>query len=764
MRWGRTDMTNFANFSILFVGILSSLQFFIPLFGKKIDKKTLNYLISSISTTCFVFLSISLMILILAYVKSDFSLLNVWSNSHTSKPLIYKISGSWGNHEGSMLLWCWVMSLYGFFVTLNFQRISSDFKTKILMFQGILCFGFIVFLKFKSNPFEKLFPIPEEGIGLNPLLQDPGLAFHPPFLYLGYVGLSIVWSFALAGLFNESFDKDWATKTKPWVIVSWIFLSIGITLGSYWAYYELGWGGFWFWDPVENASLIPWIVATALMHSIIVMEKRGILVNWCILLSILGFALSMVGTFIVRSGLLTSVHAFANDPDRGLFILSLIAIYIIGSLFVFAIKPIKTDQLAKYNLLSKDFFLIINNLLLIVSALTIFIGTIYPMILEIFSGDRISVGPPFYTITVIPIIFLFSILASIAIFLPWGKLKTNFKYAKILILFLLSLFLTLIFYIYFDVQNIFSNIGVFVSFWILLSSVYGLINRRKKISLSSFFGHSGLGILILGCSISISSQKQYEGPMSLNENLKIGDYKVRFLSVEDGNGPNYINSTGNFSLEGAGRIIKLSAEKRFYPVEKSMTTEAGIYSKYFSHVYIILGEKINSDEWMVRIWFKPLVSLIWIGALIASLGGLLSLLDKIIFKPNFRYLVFLFIFLFSYPINSYSDNISIYESELIESRIKSINQNIRCLVCESQTIDESNSPLAKDLREIVREKVLNNETDENIYNYFRERYGDYIIMKPPFKNNTLLLWIAPFVFIIMGLFIIFKYQKKHTGN
>jgi len=478
----------------------------------------------------------------------------------------------------------------------------------------------------------------------------------------------------------------------------------------------------------------------------------------------LGFALSMVGTFIVRSGLLTSVHAFANDPDRGIFILSLIAIYIVGSLFVFAIKPIKTNQLAKYNLLSKDFFLIINNLLLIVSALTIFIGTIYPMILEIFSGDRISVGPPFYTITVIPIIFLFTILASMAIFLPWGKLKTNFEYTKILILFLLSLFLTLIFYIYFDVQNIFSNIGVFVSFWILLSSVYGFINRRKKISFSSFFGHSGLGILILGCSISISSQKQYEGPMSLNENLKIGNYKVRFLNVEDGNGPNYINSTASFSIENAGRIIKLSAEKRFYPVEKSMTTEAGIYSKYFSHVYIILGEKINSDEWMVRIWFKPMVSLIWIGALITSLGGLLSLLGKIKFMPNFRYLFFLFILLFSYPINSYSDNVSIYETEQIESRIKYINQNIRCLVCESQTIDESNSPLAKDFREIVRKKVLNNETDESIYNYFRERYGDYIIMKPPFKNNTLLLWIAPFVFLMMGLFIIFKYQKGHSDN
>ena len=757
-------MINFANSSVLIVAILSLMQFFIPLFGKIFSLKTLNYTISFISISCFTLLSISFLTLIFAYINSDFSLLNVWSNSHTSKPLIYKISGSWGNHEGSMLLWCWVMSLYGFFVAINFQKISSDFKTKILMFQGILSFGFIIFLKFKSNPFEKLFPVPEEGIGLNPLLQDPGLAFHPPFLYLGYVGLSIVWSFALAGLFNDSFDRNWATKTKPWVILSWVFLSIGITLGSYWAYYELGWGGFWFWDPVENASLIPWIVATALMHSIIVMEKRGILINWCILLSILGFALSMVGTFIVRSGLLTSVHAFANDPDRGLFILSLIAIYIIVSLFIFAIKPIKTNQLSQYNFLSKDFFLIINNLLLIVSALTIFVGTIYPMILEIFSGERISVGTPFYTITVIPIIFLFSVLAPMAIFLPWGKLRVNFKYLKIFLLLVVSSLFTWIFYIYFDVQNIFSNLGVFVSFWIILASLYALIIKNKKPSFSSFFGHLGLGILILGCSISISSQKQYEGPLSFNENIVIGDFKVKFLDVEDGTGPNYINSTGSFSLEKSGRIIILTAEKRFYPVEKSITTEAGIYSKYFSHIYIILGEKINSEEWMVRIWFKPLVSLIWIGALITAFGGILSLFKKINVRMNFKYLFLLIIFLFSFPINSYSNVIDNNEVEQIENRIKSINQNIRCLVCESQTIDESNSPLAKDLRSIVRSKVLNNETDESIYNYFRERYGDYIIMKPPFKNSTFFLWIAPFIFLIIGFVLILKYQRKQNGS
>jgi len=757
-------MTSFADLSILFVAIFSLLQFLSPLSGNKINMENLNYIVSFFSISSFILLTISFSILILAYVNSDFSLLNVWSNSHTSKPLIYKISGSWGNHEGSMLLWCWVMSLYGFLVAINFQKISSNFKIRILMFQGILSFGFITFLKFKSNPFEKLFPIPEEGIGLNPLLQDPGLAFHPPFLYLGYVGLSIVWSFALAGLFNESFDRDWATKTKPWVIISWIFLSVGITLGSYWAYYELGWGGFWFWDPVENASLIPWIVATALMHSILVMEKRGILVNWCILLSILGFALSMVGTFIVRSGLLTSVHAFANDPDRGLFILTLIAIYIVGSLLVFAIKPIRQIKISQYNLLSKDFFLIINNLLLIVSALTIFIGTIYPMILEIFSGDRISVGTPFYTITVVPIIFLFSFLAPIAIFLPWGKIRAKFEYIKIFILLVLSLLLTWIFYIYFNIQNIFSNLGVFASFWIILSSIQGLIKKHNNVSLSSFFGHVGLGILILGCSVSISSQKQFEGPLNLNEKINIGDYKVKFLNVKDGNGPNYINSTGNFSLEKADKIIKLSAEKRFYPVEKSVTTEAGIYSKYFSHIYIILGEKINSEEWVVRIWYKPLVSLIWIGALITAFGGLLSLYKNINFKKNLKYLIFLLIFLCSHSLNTFASQNNNYETEQIENRIKSINQNIRCLVCESQTIDESNSPLAKDLRSIVRQKVLNNETDENIYNYFRERYGDYIIMKPPFKFNTFLLWIAPFLFLIFGIAIIYKFQKKQNGS
>ena len=762
-------MIEFASLSILFVAVLSLLQFLFPIVFS-IDKfKSLNFIVSSISIISFILLSISFCILIFSYINSDFSLLNVWSNSHTSKPLIYKISGSWGNHEGSMLLWCWVMALYGFFVTINIQKLTSYFKLRILMFQGILCFGFVTFLKLKSDPFEKLSPVPSEGIGLNPLLQDPGLAFHPPFLYLGYVGLSIVWSFALAGLYNKKFDKSWATHTKPWVILSWIFLSIGITLGSYWAYYELGWGGFWFWDPVENASLIPWIVATALMHSILVMEKRGTLANWCILLSILGFALSMVGTFIVRSGLLTSVHAFANDPDRGLFILSLIAIYIIGSLLVFSIKPIGHQINSKNNILSKDFFLVINNLLLIVSALTIFIGTIYPMILEIFSGERISVGTPFYTITVIPIIFLISLIAAMAMFLPWGKLNFRVPSVKIIILFILSLLITYIFYSYFSIEKIFSIIGVFVSIWIMSASIYSFFVKRNIITLSSSFGHLGLGILILGCSVSISSQKQYEGTLAFGEDIDIGNYKVKFLNVEDIKGQNYISSSGVFSVKKIlGEEIIINAEKRFYPVEKSMTTEAGIYSEYFSHVYIILGEKIDTEEWIVRIWFKPLISLIWIGALITALGGVLSLFKNKKFKFNLRYNrynILLLIFFFFYPLSIYSyEIIDFNKNEIIENRISKINQNIRCLVCDSQTIDDSNSQLAKDLRLIVRKKVLNNETDEEIYSYFRERYGDYIIMKPPFKFNTIFLWLAPILFLIFGIKLIYNNQKKINGN
>ena len=757
-------MVSIANVSIILVILLSMFQFFIPVIFLGRKKMTLINAVPFIATASFFLLSVSFFILILSYINSDFSLFNVWSNSHTSKPLIYKISGSWGNHEGSMLLWCWVMSLYGFLVSLNIQKISHSFKIRILMFQGILCFGFVLFLFFGSNPFLILDPAPVEGVGLNPLLQDPGLAFHPPFLYLGYVGLSIVWSFALAGLFNQKFDKDWAKITRPWVLISWIFLTIGITLGSFWAYYELGWGGFWFWDPVENASLIPWIITTALFHSILVMEKRGSLANWCILLSIIAFAMSMVGTFIVRSGLITSVHAFATDPNRGIFILTLISIYIVASLLIFALKPIKSIDFLKYRIFSKDFFLILNNLFLMTAAFTVFIGTVYPMILEIFSGERISVGTPFYTITVIPIIFLISIFAPVAVFLPWGNLEIKKQYKKYITPYLLIILSSWLVCFYMNISSVMSFIGVFVSFWIIYLSIYSYFSKVIYSSLSSFLGHAGLGLFIMGASISIASQEDFESSVKVNSSINIAGYSIDFRGVEDKKGPNYISSTGIFIINDDGNTSILNPEKRFYPVERSVTTEAAIMSQFLSHIYIVLGEKVGDEEWVVRIWYKPFITLIWIGAFLTALGGIFSLLNRKKFSYNFFTILYFFIISLAIPISSIAETSeSIKFDNAIEKRIHSINQNIRCMVCESQTIDDSNSPLAKDLRSIVRDKVMNGETDIEIYDFFRKRYGDYIIFKPPLRLNTLLLWFTPIFVFIFGFFIIYLNQRKILG-
>ena len=754
-------MVSIANVSIILVILLSMFQFFIPVIFLGRKKMTLINAVPFIATASFFLLSVSFFILILSYINSDFSLFNVWSNSHTSKPLIYKISGSWGNHEGSMLLWCWVMSLYGFLVSLNIQKISHSFKIRILMFQGILCFGFVLFLFFGSNPFLILDPAPVEGVGLNPLLQDPGLAFHPPFLYLGYVGLSIVWSFALAGLFNQKFDKDWAKVTRPWVLISWIFLTIGITLGSFWAYYELGWGGFWFWDPVENASLIPWIITTALFHSILVMEKRGSLANWCILLSIIAFAMSMVGTFIVRSGLITSVHAFATDPNRGIFILTLISIYIVASLSIFALKPIKSGGFLKYRIFSKDFFLILNNLLLMTAAFTVFIGTVYPMILEIFSGERISVGTPFYTITVIPIIFLFSILAPVAVFLPWGNLEIKKQYKKYITPYLLIILSSWFVCFYMKISSFMPFVGVFVSFWIIYLSIFSYSSKISYSSLSSFFGHVGLGLFIMGASISISSQEDFERSVKVNSSINIAGYSIDFKGVEDKKGPNYISSTGIFIVNDSGNTSILNPEKRFYPVERSVTTEAAIMTKFLSHIYIVLGEKVGDEEWVVRIWYKPFITLIWIGALLTALGGLFALVNRKKFSYSFFKIVCFFVISIAIPTGSNAGTLETKEFDyVIEKRIHSINQNIRCMVCESQTIDDSNSPLAKDLRSIVRNKVLNGETDIEIYDFFRKRYGDYIILKPPLRLNTLLLWFTPIFIFIFGFLIIYLNQRN----
>ena len=730
---------------------------FIQLFTVILNKGYFKYalIISYMAVIHFLSISLAFLILIYGFIISDFTIQNVLENSHSLKPMIYKISGSWGSHEGSMLLWCWVMAFYGFLITINKQSLKKETKSLILLFQGFLSFGFVFYLYFLSNPLESSNILSEEGYGLNPLLQDPGLAFHPPFLYLGYVGLSIVWSFALAGLIRNTINKEWARNIRIWALTSWVFLTIGISLGSWWAYYELGWGGYWFWDPVENVSLIPWIIATALIHNLLALEKKEILINWSVLLSLLGFILSIIGTFIVRSGLITSVHAFASDPTRGIFIILLLFLVTLLSLSIYAKNYIKKQPNVELNFFSKETFLIINNLLLSVIAFTVFLGTIYPLIIETINNNRISVGPPFYNITVIPFAILLAFFSALGPILAWNQNSIKQLLRNISIPLGLTLIITIVIFFMFENLSLIIFIGLFSGIWLFLNSLNNLTHIRFQglNNWASFFAHSGFAILILGVSISSSHQNEYEGKLDINNQINFSGYILKFESFNEEIVENYITTKGKFKLSRNDNEFFLYPEKRFYPIEQSQTTEAAIISSNLSQFYLVLGEQINDKSWVIRIWYKPMIMLIWIGGLFMGIGGLLSLVKRINIKPAKQ--ISFFIMLMFLSGNLFADN----KIQNNEDRVTDISLQIRCMVCQSQTIDDSDAPLAKDLKQLVRKMVYEGKSNDEIFDFLRSKYGDYILMKPRFNLSNILLWFGPFFIFILGIFAVLKVFK-----
>ena len=730
---------------------------FIQLFTVILNKGYFKYalIISYMAVIHFLSISLAFLILIYGFIISDFTIQNVLENSHSLKPMIYKISGSWGSHEGSMLLWCWVMAFYGFLITINKQSLKKETKSLILLFQGFLSFGFVFYLYFLSNPLESSNILSEEGYGLNPLLQDPGLAFHPPFLYLGYVGLSIVWSFALAGLIRNTINKEWARNIRIWALTSWVFLTIGISLGSWWAYYELGWGGYWFWDPVENVSLIPWIIATALIHNLLALEKKEILINWSVLLSLLGFILSIIGTFIVRSGLITSVHAFASDPTRGIFIILLLFLVTLLSLSIYARNYIKKQPNVELNFFSKETFLIINNLLLSVIAFTVFLGTIYPLIVETINNNRISVGPPFYNITVIPFAILLAFFSALGPILAWNQNSIKQLFRNISIPLGLTLIITIAIFFMFENLSLIIFIGLFSGIWLFLNSLNNLTHTRFQglNNWASFFAHSGFAILILGVSISSSHQNEYEGKLDINNQINFSGYILKFESFNEEIVENYITTKGKFKLSRNDNEFFLYPEKRFYPIEQSQTTEAAIISSNLSQFYLVLGEQINDKSWVIRIWYKPMIMLIWIGGLFMGIGGLLSLVKRINIKPAKQ--ISFFIMLMFLSGNLFADN----KIQNNEDRVTDISLQIRCMVCQSQTIDDSDAPLAKDLKQLVRKMVYEGKSNDEIFDFLRSKYGDYILMKPRFNLSNILLWFGPFFIFILGIFAVLKVFK-----
>jgi cytochrome c-type biogenesis protein CcmF len=594
-----------------------------------VSRKNKNLKFISISVIGLLISSlISFFLLMYSHVVSDFSVLNVFQNSHTTKPLLYKISGVWGNHEGSMLLWILVLTLFNYFIFKLFNKKNSVFILKTLEIQAFITIGFILFTVLTSNPFERMIPAQANGLGFNPILQDPALAIHPPLLYIGYVGFSAAFSISVATLsLNNSEKIPWYNYMKPFVATAWTFLTIGIALGAVWAYYELGWGGWWFWDPVENASFMPWLLGTALLHSLIIVEKRKSLQAWVLLLSILAFLLSVVGTFLVRSGILTSVHTFALDPSRGIYILIFIALIGGYSLILFGLKSKRYFDNNYFTFFSKEGSILVNNILMVVVCATVFLGTIYPLLVEAFTNSKISVGEPYYNSTVIPIMIPAILVMGIGPMLGWGKEDKSKFFKKIFPSILITAVMTILIFLIYQSYSVIGIVGIVLSFWIISNNLIMLIKKNKKYSISMIIAHLGVGLLILGITGSSVWQEEKITRMKIDEKTKIEKYTIVFNKIEEIRRSNYIALQGNFLVFDKKRkiITKLKPENRFYPIENNFTTEASIHTNLFRDLYIVLGEGNSNDGWVVRIYYNPLVIWIWIGALVIFLGGISSI-------------------------------------------------------------------------------------------------------------------------------------------
>ncbi|UYN99718.1 MAG: heme lyase CcmF/NrfE family subunit [Devosia sp.] len=593
----------------------------------------------------FVLVALAFAALVQAFVVSDFSVALVANNSHSLKPLIFKISGVWGNHEGSMLLWILILVLFGALAAVFARSLPSDLTSLVLGSQSLLTAAFAGFTIFTSNPFARLAQPPLEGADLNPVLQDIGLAIHPPLLYAGYVGFSICFSFAVAALVSGRIDQAWARWVRPWTMLSWVFLTLGIAMGSYWAYYELGWGGWWFWDPVENASFMPWLAGTALLHSALVMEKRNALKIWTIFLAIITFSLSLLGTFLVRSGILTSVHTFASDPTRGLVILTILALLIGGAFLLFAIRSPALRQGGLFAPISREGALILNNLFLATAVGAVLVGTLYPLVLDALTGTTISVGAPFFDFTFGALMAPLLLVLPFGPLLPWKRGDMVAAGQRLMGMAALAVFVTILVSALGGVSVSLAPLGLLLGFWVTFGSVAELIERSRlgRIPLaesvrrlaglprsiwSTALGHLGVGLTVLGIVSVTAWETELVTTLNPGETAELAGYTIAFDSFEQVAGPNYVADTGVFTVSapGAGNA-RLEAERRTYVASGMPTTEAAIQTYGLSQLYLQLGEPLD-DTHVLRVWHKPYILLIWLGCLVMAGAGILSLSDR----------------------------------------------------------------------------------------------------------------------------------------
>ena len=586
--------------------------------------------IFSISFFQFFFVLVSFFGLILSFVNSDFSNETVFNNSHTTKPLFYKISGTWGNHEGSLLLWLLVLTLFIFIFLIKSTNQPKKYRILTLLFQQVIIIGFFLFLLKTSNPFNYLFPIPKEGLGLNPILQDPALAIHPPILYLGYVGSSIIFSSSLAAVVEKHISTVWAKHIKVWILVSWIFLTFGIMLGSIWAYYELGWGGFWFWDPVENVSLMPWFCLTALLHCILVLEKRLLLSSWTVILSIATFMLSMSGTFLVRSGILNSVHTFANDPERGIFILIFLFTLIFFSLAIFFIFHKENNKkIVKIYWLSKETSILFNNWFLMYFLSVVLIGTVYPIFLEVLSDEKISVGPPFYHKLIIPFLIPFLIFMSIGPNLNWIKSEIKKINIQIILSFLFSLLISLLILRKIGYAGLINTILILAAFYLFFITIKDFFLKKFK-NYSQNFSHFGFSLLILSILFNSILSSEKITNLKVGEKFSFGEETIIFESIESTENKNYKSIIGYFKIKDKqNNSIQLKPELRIYNQPIIITSEADIKTTLHYDKFLVMNLVKDNEYFNVRYQIKPFMIWIWISTVLIIIGGLLSLFKRL---------------------------------------------------------------------------------------------------------------------------------------
>ncbi|MDQ2067994.1 heme lyase CcmF/NrfE family subunit [Xinfangfangia sp. CPCC 101601] len=630
------------HFALILAFMVAVVQAVVPLWGAHRRNAALMAMAGPAAVTQFLLVAFAFAVLTRAFVTSDFSLAVVTANSHTLKPMLYKVSGVWGNHEGSLLLWVLILALFGASAAWFGQNLPVALKARVIAVQGAIGVAFLAFSIFTSNPFLRLAVPPLDGEDLNPLLQDPGLAFHPPFLYLGYVGLSMAFSFAVAALIEGKVDAAWARWVRPWTLAAWVFLTIGIALGSWWAYYELGWGGFWFWDPVENASFMPWLLAAALLHSAIVVEKRESLKAWTILLAIMAFGFSLIGTFIVRSGVITSVHSFASDPQRGLFILGILAFFTGGALVLFAFRASAMQAKGLFGLVSRESALVVNNILLAVSALVVFIGTIWPLVAEMTSGRTISVGEPFFNAAFTPFFVALAVILPPGAMLAWKRGDIGRAMRSLGPVAVLAVAIGGLAFAMQTGRSGLGPIGAALGAWVVFGALwdlwqrtgrsgdrFGRLRRLPRADWGKAVAHAGLGVTIFACAAMNAWAIEDIRVARLGESYPLGSYEVTLRAVNEVEGPNYLSTMAELEVSRAGvPVAVLYPEKRVYPVQAMPTTEAAIDYGFLRDLYLVIGDPQQGGGWAVRGYIKPFANWIWAGSILMALGGALSLTDR----------------------------------------------------------------------------------------------------------------------------------------